>query len=130
MKTSHFLQRSKRRVILWLLKQLRCTGKVVRWEKTLPTEFIISKHAGERLRERFSSMVLESYEDAVKRAWYSTYDLPRYFKPKDTPPKPGYNQVVYRYFMGHVWVFGIRKKMPRMPYPVKMLITIYPPMMP
>lgn len=94
-------------------------------ESDLPPEFVITKHAMERMPSRVDNKYEHSLE-SVMEAWYYGKEPPPTFIP-DSAYRPIYfrNKFVYKYFNRKIYVFGIRKGKYQYWHTTKYLLTIY-----
>lgn len=91
----------------------------IHFESELPAEFILTRHAEERLVERFKLLNKEKIDKIIIKAWYS--------KEKFKNAKVIYkNNYMYRVFNGYLFVFAKRHNK-RYNYTQKALVTVYNP---
>lgn len=107
----------KIKIIRFLLPKLQCWG--VALETDLPPEFIITKHAHNRMSERFMCSEEKIKKIAIK-AWYSkdyTHHVEYRSKVK------GYKNSVYRIYQGYIFVFT-EKNIANLHFNQKILVTV------
>jgi len=113
----------KKALVRKILKYLKIKCWGIKLESELPPEFIISTHAEERLKERFRSMLLSDTSEIIIRAWFSNRDLPKKYDPPVQYDLGQFLQYKQTYFMGYVWIFGIRR-IRKAGYTQKVLLTV------
>jgi hypothetical protein len=110
--------------ILYFLK-VRCLG--LYHESDLPPEFVVTKHAKERLTERGWNKKDRDLED-IMASWYYGINPPPDFDTKQYRHQFWGQNLVYRYYKNKVYVWVVRKgpKGGKAPYTIKFLITVLP----
>ena len=90
-------------------------------------EFFITKHAYERMKERFNCAE-EKIKKIVMKAWFSKEPVAKeliIIKEQHNLLVEGYKNSVYRLFQGHLFVFVSSQPNKNSFFTIKRLITVY-----
>lgn len=89
----------------YIEKNFKCWG--IKYEAELPLEFVITKHANERLKQRFNCSP-DKLKKIVIKSWYSkdimTDKLYKKIRQKNKQPN-----IVARYYLGYIFVFATKR---------------------
>jgi hypothetical protein len=118
------LEKIKLRIVEYFCQQAKIWG--VDFESRFPSEFVISMHAEQRMRERVSVSEHKMMKMAVK-AWHSRLVVPKVnvleYRQQFASERDRRN-IRVRYFMGYIWIFRLifrRNCAERQ----KLLVTVY-----
>lgn len=105
----------------WLRRNLHDVG----FENDLPSEFIITNHAKQRLNKRLAYPHKHQIIDLMLDAWHIGLEPPESFnRDKGHKPKKHFKGFVYKWHEGYIWIWGI-KEHSAFDDGQKFLITIY-----
>lgn len=113
----------------WAVARIKREGLIIEEEipvafsSQLPPEYIITKHAEERLKERFTCRQ-DKLMKVTMKAWRSA--LPVQWWMIRAKKRLGYTNTVLKHFNGYIWVFApLYNK--SLGFSQKVLITLYNP---
>jgi hypothetical protein len=121
------MKKIKNKILKFILYVLRVKCLGLYHETELPPEFVITKHAKERLIERGKNKEDRELED-VMTSWYYGTTPPSDFDTKRYRHQFLSQNLVYRYYKNRVYVWVVRKgpKNGKAPYTIKFLVTVLP----
>lgn len=117
----------KRRLLSWLLRYLkiRCWG--VTPEQRLPPEFVITKHAYDRIDLRIYGSNGMSHEQWAIFAWEDGRVLTdEQARANRSQYRNSFHKIIYKGYGKHVFVFGLYYSKRDFTSAQKWLVTVYP----
>ena len=116
-----------RPLVIWLLKKLEVKYWGANFESRLPPQFIITKHAKERIMQRMD-LKMKDVPSVVILAWQKGKKPPTEFnKDKAVKPEAGLifcREFRYKFYKGYIFVFGLKWNR-QLKETQKYLLTIY-----